>query len=296
MNDARWPAPAKINLFLHITGRRPDGYHLLQSAFQFLDYGDALRFTPRDDGVIRLTTPLPGVPEQRDLTVRAAGLLQELAGSRSPGVDIAVDKRLPMGAGLGGGSSDAATTLLVLNRLWELNLAEARLAELGLQLGADVPVFIQGQAAWAEGVGELLTPIAMAEPWYVVVVPACHVSTAEIFAVPELTRNAPPLTIPAFLSGAGSNVCEAVVCQRYPEVGRALAWLSDYAPARMSGTGAAVFAAFADRARAQSVAEAVPAPWSVFTAQGCNRSPLHERLRALESRLRKTGEGRLRRV
>jgi len=278
MKEASWPAPAKINLFLHVIGRRPDGYHLLQTAFQFLDYGDALRFTPRDDGVIRLTTPLPGVPEHRDLTVRAAGLLQGLGGGRSLGVDIAVDKRLPMGAGLGGGSSDAATTLLVLNRLWELNLAEARLAELGLQLGADVPVFVQGQAAWAEGVGEQLTPIAVAEPWYVVVVPPCHVSTAEIFAAPELTRNAPPLTIPAFLSGAGSNVCEAVVCQRYPEVGRALAWLGDYAPARMSGTGAAVFAAFADRARAQSVAEAVPAPWSVFTARGCNRSPLHERL------------------
>lgn len=278
MTEASWPAPAKINLFLHVIGRRPDGYHFLQTAFQFLDYGDALRFTARDDGAIRRTTPLTGVPEHQDLTVRAAILLKRVAGS-SLGVDIAVEKRLPMGAGLGGGSSDAATTLLALNRLWGLNLPEGRLAELGLQLGADVPVFIHGRAAWAEGVGERLTPIALPEPWYVVVVPPCHVSTAEIFAAPELTRNAPPLTIAAFLSGAGSNVCEAVVCRRHPEVGRALDWLSGYAPARMSGTGAAVFAAFADRARAQSVAGAVPAPWAVITARGCNRSPLHDRLK-----------------
>ena len=277
MNETRWLAPAKINLFLHVTGRRPDGYHLLQTAFQFLDHGDVLRFTPRDDGSVRLTRPLPGVPEHQDLTVRAAALLQRHGGG-SRGVDITVDKRLPMGAGLGGGSSDAATTLLVLNRLWDLNWPEDRLAELGLQLGADVPVFVHGRAAWAEGVGERLTPLTLPEPWYVVVVPPCQVSTAEIFADPELTRNAPPLTIPAFLSGAGSNMCEAVVCRRHPEVGRALAWLRGYAPARMSGTGSAVFAAFADRARAHAVAEAVPAPWDVFTAQGRNRSPLHESL------------------
>ena len=277
MNDASWPAPAKINLFLHVTGRRADGYHLLQTVFQFLDHGDALSFTPRGDGVIRRTTPLAGIPEHQDLTVRAAALLKKFTGS-SLGVDIAVEKRLPMGAGLGGGSSDAATTLQALNRLWGLNLPEGRLAELGLHLGADVPVFVHGRAAWAEGVGERLIPIDLPEPWYVVVVPPCHVSTAEIFAARELTRNAPPLTIAAFLSGSGGNMCEAVVCRRYPEVGRALAWLSGYAPARMSGTGAAVFAAFADRGRAQSVAEAVPAPWRVFTAQGRNRSPLHERL------------------
>jgi 4-diphosphocytidyl-2-C-methyl-D-erythritol kinase len=280
MTAASWPAPAKINLFLHVTGRRPDGYHLLQTAFQFLDYGDALRFTPRNDGVIRLTSPLPGIPERQDLTVRAAAALRDLSGEASLGVDISVEKHLPMGAGLGGGSSDAATTLLVLNRLWGLNTSEQRLAELGLGLGADVPVFIHGRAAWAEGVGERLTPISVAEPWYVVVVPPCHVSTAEIFAAPELTRNVSPLTIPAFLSGAGSNVCEAVVRRRYPEVGKALDWLSGYAPARMSGTGAAVFAAFGERSRAQSVAETVPAPWRVFTARGCNRSPLHERLYA----------------
>ena len=277
MNESDWPAPAKINLFLNVTGRRPDGYHLLQSAFQFLDYGDVLRFTTRDDGVIRRTTSILGIAEHQDLTVRAAALLQRHSDG-SMGADIAIEKRLPMGAGLGGGSSDAATTLLVLNRLWKLNLPQERLADLGLQLGADVPVFIYGQAAWAEGVGERLTPIDLPESWYVVVVPPCHVSTAEIFASPDLTRNSPPITIAAFLSGAGSNTCEEVVCRRHPEVGRALAWLSEHAPARMSGTGAAVFAAFADRALAQAVADAVPAPWAVFTARGCNRSPLHERL------------------
>jgi 4-diphosphocytidyl-2-C-methyl-D-erythritol kinase len=277
MNASSWPAPAKINLFLHIIGRRPDGYHLLQTAFQFLDHGDALRFAPRDDGAIRLLTPLPGIPEHQDLTVRAAALLQRHAGT-SLGADISVEKRLPMGAGLGGGSSDAATTLVALNRLWGVDLPEGRLAELGLQLGADVPVFVHGRAAWAEGVGERLTPMDLPEPWYVVVIPPCHVATAEIFAAPELTRNVPPLTIPAFLSGAGSNVCEAVVCRRYPEVGRALAWLGAYTQARMSGTGSAVFAAFADKGRAQSVAESVPPHWAVFMARGCNRSPLHERL------------------
>lgn len=277
LNEAGWPAPAKINLFLHVVGRRHDGYHLIQTVFQFLDHGDVLRIIPRDDGVIRLTPPLPGVPESQNLALRAATLLKRFADN-SLGADITVEKHLPMGAGLGGGSSDAATTLVALNRLWGVNLPERRLAELALELGADVPIFVYGRAAWAEGVGERLTPIDLPEPWYVVVMPPCHVSTTEIFAAPELTRNAPPLTIAAFLSGAGRNVCETVVCRRHPEVGRALAWLARYAPARMSGTGAAVFAEFADQARAQGVAEAVPAPWGVITARGCNRSPLHERL------------------
>lgn len=271
--DIAWPAPAKINLFLHIVGRRPDGYHLLQTAFQFLDYGDTLRFDMRDDGAIRLVTPLPGVAEERDLTVRAAALLQA-AGGTGQGVDIVVDKRLPLGAGLGGGSSDAATTLVALNRLWGLNLPPQRLAALGLQLGADVPVFVHGRAAWAEGVGERLTPLALPQPWYLVVVPPCQVSTAEIFAAPELTRNAPPLKIAAFLSGTGSNLCEAVVCRRYPEVAQALSWLGEHAPARMSGTGAAVFAAFSEEAAARRVLVAVPAPWRAFVARGLNVSPL----------------------
>lgn len=275
---AAWPAPAKINLFLHVVGRRPDGYHLLQTAFQFLDHSDELFFKVREDGMIRRTTPLTGVAEHQDLTIRAAALLKQ-AGNSALGADITVDKRLPMGAGLGGGSSDAATTLVALNHLWRLNLPEGRLADLGLALGADVPVFVLGRAAWAEGVGEMLTPIEVPEPWYVVVVPSCRVSTAEIFAAPELTRNAPPITIGAFLSGAGGNLCETVVRRRYPEVGRALDWLGKHAPARMTGTGSAVYAGFVNEADARRVAEEVPAAWGVFVARGRNRSPLHERVR-----------------
>lgn len=274
MIPREWPAPAKLNLFLHIVGRRPDGYHLLQTAFQFLDYGDRLRFTLRHDGTIRRITSLEGVPEDRDLTVRAAALLKQ-TGNAVQGVDIAVEKRLPLGAGLGGGSSDAATVLVALNRLWGLNLPRERLAELGLRLGADVPVFVHGQAAWAEGVGERLTPLALPEPWYLVVVPPCHVATAEIFAAPELTRNAPPLKIAAFLSGAGTNLCEPVVRRRYPEVGEVLDWLGRYGPARMSGTGAAVFAAFPAEAEARTVLAQIPAGWRAWVARGMNVSPLH---------------------
>lgn len=277
----RWPAPAKLNLFLHIVGRRPDGYHLLQSVFQFLDVGDVISLTLRDDGLIRRVTPLAGVVEDADLTVRAARCLQA-ATETSLGADIAVEKRLPMGAGLGGGSSDAATVLVALNRLWGLGCTEDRLADLGLTLGADVPVFVRGRAAWAEGVGERLTPVDLPEPWYVVLVPPCHVSTAEIFGAPELTRNAPPLTIAAFLSGSGSNLCEAVVRRRYPEVGEALDWLHGHAPARMSGTGAAVFAPCADETAARRIAALAPTAWRAFAAKGRNRSPLHEMLRSEE--------------
>ena len=277
MRLARWPAPAKLNLFLHIVGRRADGYHLLQTAFQFLNVGDELAIGVRADGRIHRLKPLAGVTEEQDLTLRAARCLQAAAGTEL-GADIAVDKRLPMGAGLGGGSSDAATVLVVLNRLWGLGFSEERLAQLGLSLGADVPVFVRGRAAWAEGVGERLTPLTLPEPWYVVLVPPCHVSTAEIFGAPELTRNAPPLTIAAFLSGSGSNLCEAVVRRRYPEVGEALDWLSAYAPARMSGTGAAVFAPCADEATARRIAALAPAAWRAFAAQGRNHSPLHEEL------------------
>ncbi|MEK7321981.1 MAG: 4-(cytidine 5'-diphospho)-2-C-methyl-D-erythritol kinase [Pseudomonadota bacterium] len=277
----RWPAPAKLNLFLHIVGRRPDGYHVLQTVFQFLDVGDVIGLTVRDDGLIRRVTPVAGVAEDADLTVRAARCLQA-ATEASLGADIAVEKRLPMGAGLGGGSSDAATVLVALNRLWNLGCTEDRLAELGLTLGADVPVFVRGRAAWAEGVGEQLTPVDLPEPWYVVLVPPCHVSTAEIFGAPELTRNAPPLTIAAFLSGSGSNLCEAVVRRRYPEVGAALDWLNGHAPARMSGTGAAVFAPCADEAAARRLAALAPTVWRAFAAKGRNRSPLHAMLRSEE--------------
>jgi 4-diphosphocytidyl-2-C-methyl-D-erythritol kinase len=273
--QTKWPAPAKINLFLHITGRRDDGYHLLQTAFQFLDYCDWLEFMPRDDGVVRRLGELADVASEDDLTVRAARSLQALTGT-SLGVDIRIDKHLPMGGGLGGGSSDAATTLVALNKLWDLRLSEAQLAELGLGLGADVPVFIRGQAAWAEGVGEKLTPLALPEPWFLVLVPDCHVATAEIFAVPELTRDAQSLKIPAFLSGQGENVCEPVVRKRYPEVDKALNWLAQYAPARMSGTGACVFAPFATEAEASQVLEQMPTGWQGFVARGLNRSPLHD--------------------
>ncbi len=276
----RWPAPAKLNLFLHITGRRADGYHQLQTIFQFLDYGDQLSFTLRDDGEVHRVSDLPGVPAQQDLVVRAARLLQQ--HSRCPlGVDIEVEKRLPMGGGLGGGSSNAATTLVALNELWELGFSIDQLAALGLQLGADVPVFVRGTAAWAEGVGEALTPLtgelAPAEPWYLVIEPACQVATAEVFNAPDLTRDCHPITISHFLAGQGTNVCEAVVKKRFPLVAKALDFLLKYAPARMSGTGACVFAPFADRAAAQQVLEALPHGWRGFVAQGMNRSPLYER-------------------
>lgn len=272
-----WPAPAKLNLFLHITGRRADGFHLLQSVFQFLDFGDELNFTLRDDGQVRRLSALAGVAEERDLVVRAARLLQVETGC-GLGVDITVDKRLPMGGGLGGGSSDAATTLVALNRLWGLGLSVDRLAELGLGLGADVPVFVRGHAAWAEGVGERLVPVDLPEPWYVVLVPSVSVSTAEVFGAPELTRDCPPITIRDFLAGIGANVCEPVVRGRFPAVAEALDWLGQYAPSRMTGTGCCVFAAFDDEARARQVLQEMPRGWSGFVARGRNRSPLLERL------------------
>ena len=270
-----WPAPAKLNLFLHITGRRPDGYHTLQSVFQFLDITDVIQLHVTADGSVRLLTPLPGVAPEQDLTVRAARLLQSVAGVTT-GVEIRIDKRLPLGGGLGGGSSDAATVLVALNRLWGLNWPESRLAELGLRLGADVPVFVRGHAAWAEGVGELLTSITLPEPWFVVLVPPVTVSTAEIFSAPELTRDTPPIRIPAFLSGAGGNDCEPVVRARYPVVGQYLDWLGQYGRARLTGTGACVFAAFPDQAAAQHVLAQLPADWQGFVAQGRNQSPLHQ--------------------
>lgn len=277
MRSDAWPAPAKVNLFLHITGRRDDGYHLLQTVFQFLDYSDELFFELRDDAQVRRLSRVEGVAEADDLVIRAARGLQRVAGI-SKGVDIRINKCLPMGGGLGGGSSDAATTLVALNRLWGLNLPLQTLADIGLDLGADVPVFVRGQAAWAEGVGESLSRIELPEPWFLVSVPACHVSTAEIFAAPELTRDAQSLKIPAFLEGQGINVCEAVVRKRYPEVDQALNWLSQYGQARMSGTGACVFATFANEADAQLALQQRPANWRGFVAKGLNRSPLLDRL------------------
>lgn len=272
-----WPAPAKLNLFLHITGRRADGYHLLQSVFQFLDYGDSLEITPRQDGQILRQDSLPGVPADADLIYRAAKLIQQHTASPL-GADIRLQKHLPMGGGLGGGSSDAATTLVALNQLWQLGLTTQQLAALGLALGADVPVFVHGLAAWAEGVGEQLTPLELPESWFVVIIPPVQVATGEIFAAAELTRDSPPITIRDFLAGQGGNVCQELVARRYPAVAEALAWLSQYAKATMTGTGACVFAAFEGRNQAESVFSQLPAGWQGFIAQGKNRSPLQERL------------------
>ena len=267
-----WPAPAKLNLFLHITGQRADGYHELQTLFQFLTVGDWLYFDIQGGDVCLSGTPA-GVPAAEDLCVKAARLLLETT-DHALGVTIYNDKRLPPGSGLGGGSSDAATTLIVLNQLWQLGLETSHLAELGLRLGADVPVFVHGHAAWAEGVGEILTPVTPPERWFLVVIPPVSVSTADIFSDTELTRDTPRMKIPDLLSSCGKNDCEALVSRRYPEVAAALDWLGRYAPARMSGTGGSVFAAFDSQANAQLVADQLPEGWKSFTARGINRSPL----------------------
>lgn len=276
-DPAAWPAPAKLNLMLRIVGRRLDGYHLLQTVFQFIDRCDWLRFEPRTDGVIVRVGEVPGVPAEVDLMVRAARLLQQTAAVRQ-GATIRIAKQLPLGGGLGGGSSDAATTLVALNHYWRTGLTLMELAELGLQLGADVPVFVHGQAAWAEGVGERLTPVTLDEPCFVVLTPPCFVATGAIFNDPDLTRNSPLITISDFAMGAGGNDCEAVVYRRYPEVAVAVAWLAQFGPARLTGTGACVFAAFPDAVSAAQVLAQLPPGWAGFAAQGCNRSPLHLRL------------------
>lgn len=267
-----WPAPAKLNLFLHVVGRRADGLHLLQTVFRFLDHGDTLRFAPRADGRIVLANPLPGVPQEQDLTVRAAAALQAAAGIRQ-GVDIHLDKRLPMGGGLGGGSSDAATVLLALNHLWQADLPSAALQALGLRLGADVPVFIFGQAAFAEGVGERFSPVQLPPAWYLVLVPPVSVPTAQIFAAPELRRDAPPILPADWQPGMGGNDLEPVACRRYPVIAEHLAWLRQFAPARMSGSGACVFAEFDDEAAARRAHAALPAAMQGFLARGLARNP-----------------------
>ncbi|MCF6210522.1 MAG: 4-(cytidine 5'-diphospho)-2-C-methyl-D-erythritol kinase [Gammaproteobacteria bacterium] len=268
-----WPAPAKLNLFLHITGRRMDGYHELQTLFQFIDFGDELRFRVDSSGVVRRREALAGVAEEADLTVRAARLLQAETGC-AQGVEIHIDKRLPMGGGLGGGSSDAATTLVVLNRLWGLGLSEDRLAALGLQLGADVPVFVHGRAAWAEGVGERLQFVDLPEPWFVILQPDAHVATAELFVNPQLTRDLQPIKMRDYLAGGGRNVFEPLVRAAYPDVDAALVWLNARAAGRMTGTGACVFATFEREAQARDVAEQAEGRWRAIVARGCNRSPL----------------------
>ncbi|HEB96439.1 MAG TPA: 4-(cytidine 5'-diphospho)-2-C-methyl-D-erythritol kinase [Sedimenticola thiotaurini] len=271
-----WPAPAKLNLMLRVVGRRPDGYHLLQTVFQFLDHGDRLRFRLRDDGRILRPGDIDGVAEADDLVVRAARLLQQVAGV-SRGVEIGLDKRLPMGAGLGGGSSDAATTLVALNRLWGCGLDRAALARLGLRLGADVPVFVHGFAAWAEGVGERLQPVDLPEPWYLVLVPPCHVSTAVVFADPRLTRDSPRITIRDFLAGSRENDCVSVVRRRFPAVAEAMEWLGRFAEPQLTGTGAGVFACFPDEMSARAVWKKAAERYPAFVARGRNLSPLRER-------------------
>ncbi|ROZ83477.1 4-(cytidine 5'-diphospho)-2-C-methyl-D-erythritol kinase [Pseudomonas neustonica] len=269
------PAPAKLNLFLHITGRRADGYHNLQTLFQFVDYGDTLHFSCRDDGQINLHTELPGVAPEDNLIVKAAKRLQNATGT-SLGADITLEKRLPMGGGIGGGSSDAATTLVGLNRLWESNLNDDQLAAIGIALGADVPVFVHGKAAWAEGVGEKLTPVELEEPWYLVVIPPYSVSTAEIFSDQRLTRDTSPITLAAFREVGGRNDCLPVVAARYPEIRNTLILLNNYCEAKMTGTGSCLFGAFPNEREADKVRARLPATLRSFVAKGCNVSPLHQ--------------------
>jgi 4-diphosphocytidyl-2-C-methyl-D-erythritol kinase len=273
-----YPAPAKLNLFLHVVGRRADGYHLLQTAFRFIDYGDELSFTLRADGLIRRVSALPGVEEAQDLSVRAARLLQKETGCTA-GADIGIVKRLPMGGGVGGGSSDAATTLIALNRLWKTGLSRERLQQLGLTLGADVPVFVFGQSAFAEGVGERLQPLRLPPAWYLVLVPELAVSTAEIFSAAELTRNTNAITIAPFSAGLASSIpgrndLEPVVCRRYPQVARHLDWLRQYGDARMTGSGACVFCAFGNEEAARRALSELPAGMKGFVARGLDRHPL----------------------
>ena len=273
-----WPAPAKLNLFLHITGRRADGYHELQTVFQLIDLCDTVGVALRDDGAIERPEGAADVPPESDLVVRAARALQAASGTRL-GATLRVRKRIPMGGGLGGGSSDAATTLLALNRLWDARLGIEELARIGLPLGADVPVFVKGFSAWAEGVGEQLTPLPLPERWYVVIHPGVGVSTRDVFQSPELTRNSPVITIRAFLEAGGRNDCEPVVRARHPEVAAALDWLSRYAPARLTGTGSCIFASCTTAIEAERIAVRVPDEWTSFVAQGLNISPAHRSLK-----------------
>ena len=271
--ETLWPAPAKLNLFLHVTGRRADGFHELQTIFQLVDLCDSIGITLRDDEKIHRVGGLAGVPEDEDLTVRAARALK-LAANADSGATLRVIKRIPTGGGLGGGSSDAATTLLALNRLWSCGLPRAELARIGLALGADVPVFVQGSSAWAEGVGDVLTPTELPPRWFLIIHPRVAVATREVFQAPELTRNSPRLTMRAALDRGGRNDCEAVVRARFPEVARAFEWLERWAPARLTGTGSCLFASFANSAEAERVAARVPDEWTAFVAQGLNVSPM----------------------
>ncbi|MBZ2205849.1 4-(cytidine 5'-diphospho)-2-C-methyl-D-erythritol kinase [Massilia soli] len=283
------PAPAKLNLFLHVCGRRPDGYHLLQTVFQMVDHGDTLHFAARDDGQIRRLTEVAGVPEQQDLIVRALRLLaaefERRHGRAAPGIDVEIDKILPMGGGLGGGSSDAATALMAANHLWQAGLDREELMALGLPLGADIPFFIFGQTAFAEGVGEALVPVAVPASWYVVIEPGISVPTAAIFSSGDLTRNTEPVTIADFSrclvsqtnpGGFGKNDLQAVAERLFPPVAEAVKWLSQFGKARMTGSGACVFCAFSTESEADRVLSTVPAVWTAWKAKSLARHPLAE--------------------
>lgn len=273
MIPTEWPAPAKLNLFLHICDRREDGYHLLQTVFQLLDYGDSLQFSLRSDGRVRRVSDLPGIPAAEDLAVRAARLLQKTARCRL-GVDIHIDKRLPIGGGLGGGSSNAATTMVALNKLWNTGLDVEALSQLGLQLGADVPVFIRGLSSWGENIGDELTPLELGTRWYVVVSPEVQVSTQQVFTASGLTRDTPRITMSAFRADQVRNDCEPVVRRLHPEVAQALDWLAQFGQARLTGTGGCVFAVFGSERQARAVCAQAPAPWKAFVARGVDVSPL----------------------
>ncbi len=281
-----WPAPAKLNLMLHITGRRADGYHELQTVFQFLDLCDELQYETTSNGQINRVEGPSTINAEDDLVVRSARALQQQSGT-AQGVKIRVRKRIPVGAGLGGGSSDAATTLHALNRLWKLDLAVDRLADIGLSLGADVPVFVHGFAAFAEGVGERLQPVMIDECWYLLITPDVHVSTAEIFSDPDLTRGCPAIKICDLSTAGWDNVCVPVVIRRYPEVDKALKLLSGFVEARMSGTGASIFAQFASRLQAEQVLAQLKKTadwadnWQVFICQGRNQSPFFEFMKTI---------------
>jgi len=268
-------SPAKLNLMLHITGRRQDGYHLLQTVFQFIDLYDDMKIVTTENSSIERVDSHSSVAAADDIAIRAAQVLQNRFGAKQ-GAQISINKRIPVGGGLGGGSSNAATTLLALNHLWELNLALPELAAIGLDLGADVPVFVMGEAAWATGIGEELVPVELNEPWYVVIHPGVQVSTAKIFNAEELTRDCDAITIRAFLRGAGSNVCEKVACKLYPEIQQAIDWLNQFSPARMTGTGACVFAAFDSMEQAEGVKSRASEHWQSFVVKAMNRNPVIE--------------------
>jgi len=281
------PAPAKLNLFLHITGRRADGYHELQTLFQLLDYSDTLHFSRREDTAITLTPAIAGVAYEDNLIIKAAVALKNYIVTKSsssdqlnlPGIDIQLDKKLPLGGGLGGGSSDAATTLVALNHLWDAGLNSKELCEIGVGLGADVPVFINGHSAWAEGIGERLQPIELTQQWYLIIKPNCHVSTVDVFSREELTRDTLAIKVALFFEQGGKNDCQNVVCKVYPEVRQAIDWLSRFADAKLTGTGACVFAAFSDESEARAVLRQASAlseekVWVCFVAKGINESPV----------------------